>query len=95
MNDPTYEGRARARKAYRLHRVLLNVMDTLPDDTDPNDLMLMTESQRARVATIAGTRAPSPETWSMAVDFAREALAYEHADRRVDDPPAVGRARPR
>lgn len=76
--DPNpYEEQARARKAYRLSRVILRVLRDarpgLPLRT-VRDFREVPQVVRDRVADEAGTKPPGRRTWEIACDLAEEDL---------------------
>lgn len=68
----------RARKAYKISRVLLRLVDDSPD-VSVDHLVDATEEFRLRIAALAKTREPSEKTWSIAVDLVRTELGLRSA----------------
>ena len=68
-----HEARARARKAYRIARVLVRAVRDHGQSLD--DYEAAGEPVRETAARVARVRKPSTETWAQAVAIAREQLA--------------------
>ncbi len=72
MTEPNvHEERARARKAFRLSRVLVRAMEDHPEFTI-EDVEDATPETRLAAARVAGVREPSDRTWAVMCDLLRE-----------------------
>lgn len=88
MTNP-YEAKARERKARQIAAAILagyGLLDEWDRDVPVADMAegITDPAQRAKVALVAGQRAPSDETWARVVALLRAAEAHDAAGPPLD-----------